>query len=525
MMLSIRRRIRPLFSLSSSSICICLTPPWKNLIRLSSPSSSIHTFSSSTTNTNIFHPTEDHIQLRSTVRNFVQREVENQALENNRNETFNRSLFTKLATDLGILGITIPSPYGGCDFTTSYPATASCIIHEELSYSDPAFCLSYLAHSILLVHNLYVNSISEPQKMKFLPPLCNGSFIGGMAMSEVHGGTDVLGRMKTHAILQGPQSHSNNNNNNNSSTASDEPFWILNGSKMWITNGVMMSNQIKRDDEDTPSTATNTSTTSITTGDVFLIYAKTGSSKTDITQFLVEKDMPGFTVGQKIQHKLGMRASPTAGMSITTCILFVFKISILCNNTPSCDSFISFFSIIIELVFNHVALPSTTHVVGHAHQGFTCMMRNLEMERLALAAMAIGIARRCIDDMIRYTKEREAFGKAIIEYGQIQQNIAESYAEYKAAKCYVYSLANAIQDIHQSGNTLDADGVKLFAAQMAKKVADRAIQSMGGYGYVGEYVVERMWRDAKLLEIGGGTNESHHKNMIRILKKQAQPIE
>lgn len=174
---------------------------------------------------------------------------------------------------------------------------------------------------------------------------------------------------------------------------------------------------------------------------------------------------------------------------------------------------------------DHVPIPSTRVVVGHVDQAIHTMMRNLEMERISLAAMAIGIARRCIDEMIQYTKTRKAFGQAVIDFGQVQKSIAESYAEYMAAKCYVYSLANSIQDVHQSGNTLDADGVKLFAAQMAKNVADRAIQSMGGYGYVGEYVVERMWRDAKLLEIGGGTNESHHKNMTRSLKKCSQPLE
>ena len=146
------------------------------------------------------------------------------------------------------------------------------------------------------------------------------------------------------------------------------------------------------------------------------------------------------------------------------------------------------------------------------------MMRNLEIERIGLAAMALGIARRCIDEMKRYAGDRTAFGSDLFKFGQIQRHIAESYAEYMAGRCYVYSLSNTL-NLETHGNGLDADGVKLFCAPMSKNVADRAIQVMGGYGYVGEYVVERLWRDAKLLEIGGGTNESHHKNIVRDLRK------
>lgn len=167
-----------------------------------------------------------------------------------------------------------------------------------------------------------------------------------------------------------------------------------------------------------------------------------------------------------------------------------------------------------ELVFENVFVPNE-NLVGQIN-GSICMMRNLEIERVALAAMAIGIARRCIDEMISYSMQRKAFGQEIRQFGQIQKMIAESYAEYMAGKTYLYTVANAL-DLNSAGNSLDADGVKLYCAQMSKTVADRAIQVMGGYGYVGEYNVERLWRDAKLLEIGGGTNESHHKNMVRDL--------
>ena len=300
---------------------------------------------------------------------------------------------------------------------------------------------------LLLVNNLAVNG-SHEQKQRFLPDICSGAKIGGMCMSEPNAGTDVLG-MKTNAVFD-----------------QEKNGWIINGAKMWITNG----------------TLTNDGDGS--TGDCFLVYARTGKGRADITQFVVEKDMEGFSCGQKIEDKLGMRASNTA-----------------------------------ELVFDNVFVPGDSHVVGDVNGATLCMMRNLEVERLGLAAMACGIARRSLDEMKEYAGERSAFGsRNLYEFGQIQKMVAESYAEYMAGRCYVYGVANSL-DLSTYGNGLDADGTKLYCAKMSKNVADRAIQVMGGYGYVGEYVVERLWRDAKLLEIGGGTNESHHKNMCRDLRK------
>ena len=152
-----------------------------------------------------------------------------------------------------------------------------------------------------------------------------------------------------------------------------------------------------------------------------------------------------------------------------------------------------------ELVFENVFLPANTHVVGEVNKATLCMMRNLEIERVALAAMAVGIARRCLDEMVAYSSNRPAFGKPdLFSFGQIQKHIAESYAEYMAGKCYLYGIANGL-DLSTYGNGLDADGVKLYCAPMAKRVADRAIQVMGGYGYVGEYNVERLWVSGRLL--------------------------
>jgi isovaleryl-CoA dehydrogenase len=170
-----------------------------------------------------------------------------------------------------------------------------------------------------------------------------------------------------------------------------------------------------------------------------------------------------------------------------------------------------------ELVFEDVRVPAR-NLLGQEGDSMIHMMRNLELERLTLAAMSVGIARRCVEDMTRYANDRKAFGKRISDFGQIQRYIGDSFGEYRATKAYVYDTAQRM-NLSNSGNRLDSDGVKLVAAPMAKNVADRAMQVMGGYGYVGEYVVERLWRDAKLLEIGGGTLEAHQKNIARDLSR------
>eukprot|EP00605_Chrysophyceae_sp_TOSAG23-4_P002296 GSChrysophyteH1.ASY1.ANO1.2542.1 assembled CDS len=359
-----------------------------------------------TKTTDIFSPTEEHAALREMLRGFVETEVDPQALEHNRKELFNVELFRKLG-DLGLLGITVPAEYGGSEMD----ATAAVIAHEELAASDPAFCLSYLAHSMLFVNNLCQNGNHE-QKSRFLPGACSGELIGGMGMSEPGAGTDVMG-MATTAVPN-----------------ADGSEYTINGAKMWITNGTI----------------------------------------------------DGTDTGQKIEDKCGMRASHTA-----------------------------------ELVFQDVKVPAA-NIVGEVGGATLCMHRNLEIERLVLAAMSLGIARRSIEVMSNYASERKAFGKSIGEFGQIQKAISESYAEYQAGRSYVYNVAKDL-DISTYGNGLDADGVKLYCAPMGKRVADRAVQVLGGYGYVGEYQVERLWRDAKLLEIGGGTNEAHHKNMFRDLSR------
>lgn len=346
-------------------------------------------------------------QLRSTVRAWCAAHVEPQALEHDRDERFNRALFEKFGEDLGVNDISFEDDH-----------SVPCVIAEELSYRDPGFCLSWMAHSVLFVHNLRTNAKNEKQKT--IAPK-----VGAMCMSEPGAGTDVLG-MTTTAVRDGD-------------------CFVLNGQKMWITNGGV--------------------------ADALLVYAKVEG---DITLFLVEDGWQSTP----IQGKCGMRSSPTA------------------------------------LVFFDDCRVSADNVVGEVGRGAKAMMRNLHLERLVLAAMSVGIARRCLDVARHYASDRHAFGSNLIQFGQIQRHLAESYAEMSAARAYLYEVASSA-----SATRVESDGVKLFAAKIATKGADRAMQVLGGNGYVADYAVERLWRDAKLLEIGGGTLESHQKNIANDLHR------
>jgi isovaleryl-CoA dehydrogenase len=393
----------------------------------------------------IGNPSEEHAMLREMVRDWTKEHVEPQALLHDREEKFNLTLLRSMG-ELGLLGISAEEKYGGAGLD----ATACAIVHEELSASDPGFALAYLAHSMLFVNNLSFNG-TEEQKARILPLVCSGEWIGAMAMSEPDAGTDVLG-LSTTAVEQ------------------DDGTWLLNGRKMWITNGCL-------DEAGTPA-------------DVVWVYAKTGTDdkgRVQMSTFLVEAGMVGYSVGQKIMDKTGMRASNTA-----------------------------------ELVFEDCIVPAA-NIVGAPGESLLHMMGNLEVERLTLAAMALGISRRSLEDMNRYATERSAFKSQIRDFGQMQRYIGESWAKYRAMRAYIYDTAFHMT-LGKPGHRLDSDGVKLFAATAAKEIADAAMQVMGGYGYVGEYNVERLWRDSKLLEIGGGTIESHHKNITRDLSKDPDAI-
>jgi isovaleryl-CoA dehydrogenase len=386
----------------------------------------------------LFAPTPLHELLSESLREFVSREVEPQAAEHDRSETFNHALFRR-AGELGFLGSTIREEYGGSDLG----ATAAVQAYEAISSSDPGFALAVLSHSILFAQNVQVNA-GEALKRRILPLAVSGEWIGGMCMTEPGVGTDVLA-MRTRARRDGDE-------------------YVIDGTKMFITNGGI--------DEDTP-------------GDAFVVYATTGEGA--ISSFVVERGMDGFRLGQKCVDKLGMRASYTS-----------------------------------ELVFDSVRVPVANRL-GEEGAGKLAMMRNLEIERLTLAAMSVGIAKRCIDVMIGYANERKTFGVPIRQHGQIQRYIAESFSEYRAARALLYETARHI-DLEATGQRVGADAAKLFASQVGKRAADAAIQVLGGYGYMGEYVVERLWRDAKLLEIGGGTLEAHHKNLASDLCRDPSQV-
>ncbi len=374
----------------------------------------------------LFDPTPEHHALREMVADFTRREVEPQAATHDALGVLNVPLFRQLG-ELGLLGITLPAEAGGAGMD----ATAAVIVHEELSKSDPGFCLAYLAHSMLFVNNFFF-AASPEQHAKYLPKTLTGEWIGGMGMTEPGAGTDVLG-MTTTAVRDGAH-------------------YVLNGTKTYITNGCE--------------------------GFCFLVYAKVNGR---VTAFLVDRDCPGFRTSQHID-KLGMRGSTMA-----------------------------------ELIFEDCRIPAA-NLVGAEGSGLVHMMRNLEIERLTLAAMSVGIAERCVDIMVRHAQERKAFGKPIGEYGQIQRFIADGYAATEAAKCLVYHVARSVGPDER--NRIGSDAAKLFAAPVGKMVADYAMQTMGGAGYCREYPVERLWRDAKLLEIGGGTIEAHQKNLTKDLTRE-----
>ena len=361
------------------------------------------------------HATDEHELLRQTLRQFVQNRVEPQAMEHDESQTFNIKLVRELG-DLGLLGVTIPEADGGAGMD----ATASCIVHDELSYSDPGFALGYLAHALLFVNNFYWPATSA-QRKKYLPKVLTGEVIGAMGMTEPAVGTDVLGMQTT--------------------ARKDGDGYVLNGRKTFITNG--------------PEAG------------VFIIYAKLEDR---ITTFIVERSFPGFSSGKKIP-KLGMRAS-------TMC----------------------------ELVFEDVRVPAE-NLLGTEGGGVTNMMRNLEIERLGLSAMSLGMARRCLDVMVRYATERHSFGKPLADHGQIQRHIGESYAKVEAMRALIYNVAATTSPT--SRNRLGTDAAKLFSATAAKEVADAAVQVLGGYGYCTEYRVEQFLRDTKLIEIGGGGAPPH----------------
>ena len=375
----------------------------------------------------LFTPTEVHQMVREQVARFARERIEPQAAQADEEERFDKELFLDVARELGLFGVTVSEEDGGAGLDL----IATVIALEELSRVDPGFGLSYLAHELLFVHNFDVNGSPE-QKARYMQKVISGEWIAGMAMTDPVSGSDVLS-MRCHARRDGDH-------------------YVLNGSKQFITNA-----------QD---------------GRLFLVYARTGEGRRDISAFLVETAYEGCSVGRK-ESKMGMRTSPTSTID-----------------------------------FEEVRVPAE-NLLGEENGGLLGMMRNLEAERIGLAAQSVGIALRCVDEMVSYSLERFSFGKALHAHGQIQRLIAESFARTQAARTLVYVAAS------QTGggrrNRLMADAAKLTAATVGEEVARNAIQVLGGYGYCRDYPVERMLRDAILLSIGGGTNEMMQKNITNDL--------
>ncbi len=356
--------------------------------------------------------------LRATVQQFARQEIAPRAAQIDASNTFPRDLWPRLG-ELGLLGVTVEETYGG----SGLGYLAHCVVMEEISRASASVGLSYGAHS-----NLCVNQIrrfgSEEQKQRYLPKLLSGEYLGALAMSEPGAGSDVVG-MKLHAADQGD-------------------VFVLNGNKMWITNG--------------PG------------ADVLVVYATVdpGLGSQGITAFLVERGMPGFSTAQKLD-KLGMRGSDTC-----------------------------------ELVFEDCEVPRT-QVLGTVGQGVKILMSGLDYERVVLAAGPLGIMQSCMDLVLPYVHERHQFGQPIGTFQLMQGKIADMYSTMNAARAYVYAVAGACDAGRTS--RFDAAGCILYAAEKATWMASEAIQALGGNGYVNEYPAGRLLRDAKLYEIGAGTSE------------------
>jgi len=361
--------------------------------------------------------------LRSAVYDFAQREIAPRAAEIDRTDQFPMDLWPKLGA-LGALGITVEDDYGG----SGLGYLAHIVAMEEISRASASVGLSYGAHSNLCVNQIRRNG-NPQQRAKYLPKLVTGEHVGALAMSESNAGSDVVS-MRLRAEEK-------------------DGHYILNGTKMWITNG--------------PDC------------DVLVVYAKTDPQMgaRGMTAFIVEKSMRGYSVAQKLD-KLGMRGSHTG-----------------------------------ELVFDNVEVP-LENILGEEGGGARVLMSGLDFERAVLSGGPLGIMAACMDVVLPYVHERKQFGQSIGEFQLMQGKLADMYTTMMACRAYVYEVGRACdRSTNESMRSLrkDAAGAILYSAEKATWMAGEAIQALGGNGYVNEYPTGRLWRDAKLYEIGAGTSE------------------
>jgi len=370
---------------------------------------------------------EDIDALRDTVRAFAAEQIAPRAAEIDRSDQFPMDLWRKMG-ELGVLGITVPEQYGGADM--GY--LAHMVAMEEISRASASVGLSYGAHSNLCVNQIKRNG-NDAQKAKYLPKLISGEHVGALAMSEPGAGSDVLS-MKLRAELK---------------SGAGGDYYVLNGSKMWITNG--------------PD------------ADTLVVYAKTEPElgARGVTAFLIEKGMKGFSIAQKLD-KLGMRGSHTG-----------------------------------ELVFHNVEVPAE-NVLGGVNNGAKVLMSGLDYERAVLSGGPLGIMQAVMDNVIPYIHDRKQFGQSIGEFQLIQGKVADMYTVLQAARSFAYTVAKNLDLLgaeHVRQVRKDCASVILWTAEKATWMAGEGVQIFGGNGYINEYPLGRLWRDAKLYEIGAGTSE------------------